>query len=152
MTLRRACMGCGKLGRWRSRCPRCQAQVDRRKARARPDLHNDAAERRRRAAAVAAHRLRWGDWCPGYSERPGRPGHPSADLTADHAGMVGLGAPAGGPLVVRCRSCNAARAAALLAIAARQLGSPMGDRPTTPRPPKFPTLSTAADDDGPVVA
>jgi 5-methylcytosine-specific restriction enzyme A len=139
MALKRPCLGCGKLGRWRHRCPHCQAQLDRRKAQARPDLHNDAAERRRRAAAVAAWRLRWGDWCPGYSERPGPPGHPAADLTADHAGMVGLGAPADGPLVVRCRSCNAARAAALLAIAARQLGSPLSGRPTTPRPPKFPT-------------
>jgi 5-methylcytosine-specific restriction enzyme A len=149
MTLRRACLGCGKLGRWRSRCPRCQAEVDKRKARARPDLHNDAAERRRRAAAVAAWRLRYGDWCPGYSERPGRPAHPSADLTADHAGMVALGHPADGPLVVRCRSCNAARAAALLAIAARQLGFPQGPTPTTPRPPKFPTHTG---DDGPAVA
>jgi 5-methylcytosine-specific restriction enzyme A len=145
VTLRRACLGCGKLGRWRHRCPRCTAEVDRGKAKARPDLHNDAAERRRRAAAVAEHRLRWGDWCPGYSERPGRPAHPSADLTADHAGMVGLGAPAAGPLVVRCRSCNAARAAAILA---REMRSPVGDRPTTPRKPKFASHSG----DGPVVA
>jgi 5-methylcytosine-specific restriction enzyme A len=142
MTLRRACLGCGKLGRWRTRCPRCQAQLDRRRAAARPDLHNDAGERRRRAAAVAEHRLRYGDWCPGYHERPGRPAHPSADLTADHAGMVGLGHDAGGPLVVRCRSCNSARAAAIMA---RELGGfPHGDQPTTPRPSKFATHSTAA--------
>jgi 5-methylcytosine-specific restriction protein A len=147
MALKRPCLGCGKLGRWRHRCPRCQAERDRRKARARPDLHNDAAERRRRAAAVTAHRLRWGDWCPGYSERPGRPAHPAADLTADHAGMVGLGHPSDGPLVVRCRSCNSARAAAIMARALR--GSPLGDRPTTPRTPKFPTHTG---DDGPAVA
>jgi hypothetical protein len=88
---------------------------------------------------------------PGYSERPGRPAHPATDLTADHAGMVGLGAPAHGPLVVRCRSCNAARAAAIIAIAARQLGSPQAPTPTTPRQPNSRLLS-AVDDDGPVVA
>jgi 5-methylcytosine-specific restriction enzyme A len=149
MALKRPCLGCGRLGRWRHRCPRCQAQVDRRKAQARPDLHNDRAERRRRAAAVAAWRLRYGDWCPGYSERPGRPGHPSADLTADHEGMVALGYTPDGLLIVRCRSCNSARAAAIMARALA--GSPQGRRLTTPRPSKFPT-HTAPLDDGPVVA
>jgi 5-methylcytosine-specific restriction protein A len=148
MALKRPCLDCGKLGRWRRRCPRCQAALDRRKAAARPDLHNDRAERRRRAAAVAAHRLRWGDWCPGYHERPGRPAHPSADLTADHAGMVGRGHPADGPLIVRCRSCNAARAAAIMARELR--GSPQGRRPTTPHTSKFPTHT--GDNPGPVVA
>ena len=134
MALKRPCLGCGKLGRWRHRCPRCQAQVSRRKAHARPDLHNDAAERRRRAAAVAAHHLHWGDWCLGYSERPGRPRTPVCRPDRRPDGMVGLGHPASGPPVVRCRSRNAARAAALLAIAARQLGSPHGRAANDPPP------------------
>jgi 5-methylcytosine-specific restriction protein A len=149
MALKRPCLGCGRLGRWRTRCPRCQASIDRRKAAARPDLHADAAERCRRRLAVAEHRARYGDWCPGYSEPPGRPAHPSADLTADHAGMVGLGHPGSGPLVVRCRSCNSARAAAIMARELR--GSPMSERPTTPRPSKFPT-HTAAEPPPTVVA
>ena len=93
--------------------------------------------------------LRWGDWCPGYHERPGRPAHPSADLTADHAGMVGLGHPESGPLVVRCRSCNSARAAAIMARELR--GSPMSATAAPPRQTNSRLLS-AVDDDGPVVA
>jgi 5-methylcytosine-specific restriction enzyme A len=149
MTLRRACLGCGRLGRWATRCPRCQAQLDKRKAQARPDLHNDWAERRRRAQAVAEWRLQHGDWCPGSHERPGRPAHPSADLTADHAAMVGHGYTPHGPLVVRCRSCNAARAAAIMARELR--GSPQGGQVTTPRPSKFST-HTAPDSPPPAVA
>jgi hypothetical protein len=85
---------------------------------------------------------------PGYSERPGRPAHPSADLTADHAGMVGMGHPEDGPLVVRCRSCNSARAAAIMARELR--GFPQGPAAASPRPSKFPT-HTAPLDDGPAV-
>jgi 5-methylcytosine-specific restriction enzyme A len=146
MALKRACLGCGKLGRWRHRCPRCEALRERAKVAARPE-RKTAAETRRRAAAVAAWRLRWGDWCPGYSERPGRPAHPAADLTADHEGMVGLGHPESRPLQVRCRSCNSARAAAIMARALR--GSPMTAPATPPRPSKFPTHTGG---DGPVVA
>jgi hypothetical protein len=132
----RACLGCGKLGRWRSRCPRCQAEVDKRKAARRPDLHNDRAERRRRAAAVADHRAIVGDWCPGWA---GRPAHAAADLTADHVREVAAGGRMAGRLVVRCRSCNSAKAAAILARA--MAGSPQGGQPPTPRPPNFPTHS-----------
>jgi hypothetical protein len=73
MALKRPCLDCGKLGRWRHRCPRCQAEVDRRKVHARPDLHDDAAERRRRARAVADHRATVGDWCPGLADHPAHP-------------------------------------------------------------------------------
>jgi 5-methylcytosine-specific restriction protein A len=114
MALKRPCLGCGKLGCWRTRCPRCEARRERAKFARRP-TYKTAAETRRRREAVADWRARYGDWCPGYSERPGRPAHPSADLTADHEGMVGLGHPEDGPLVVRCRSCNSARAAAIMA-------------------------------------
>jgi len=146
MALRRACLGCGKLGRWRHRCPRCEALRERAKVAARPE-RKTAAETRRRRAAVAEWRLRWGDWCPGYHEQPGRPGHPSADLTADHEGMVGLGHPESGLLVVRCRSCNSARAAAIMARELRS--SPLRATAAPPRPPKFPTHTG---DDGPAVA
>jgi 5-methylcytosine-specific restriction protein A len=122
MALKRPCLGCGTLGRWRHRCPPCEALRECAKVARRPE-RKTAAETRRRREAVADHRARVGDWCPGYSEPPGHPGHPSVDLTADHAGMVGLGHPEHGPLVVRCRSCNSARAAAILAHA-RESGSP----------------------------
>jgi hypothetical protein len=59
-----------------------------------------------------------GDWCPG---RERRPAHPSADLTADHVREVARGGRPDGPLVVRCRPCNAARSAHLAHVAARVL-------------------------------
>jgi 5-methylcytosine-specific restriction enzyme A len=149
MSLRRPCLDCGKLGRWRSRCPRCQAQVDRRKAVARPDLHNDRAERRRRAQAVAAHRATVGDWCPGVPEL-GRPAHAAAHLQADHLVEVGAGGHPRGPLVVRCGPCNSARSANVTRRALAELGGfPTSTRPPTPRQPKFPTHTG---DDGPAVA
>jgi hypothetical protein len=149
MALKRACLGCGKLGRWRHRCPRCEAMRQRAKAARRPDLHNDRAERRRRAAAVAAHRATVGDWCPGVPEL-GCGAHPAAHLSADHVAEVGAGGHPGGPLVVRCGPCNSARSANLVRRVAAELGGfPKGDDPTTPRPSKFPTHTG---DDGPAVA
>lgn len=59
------------------------------------------AERERMRAAVEAHRLHWGDRCPGY----GVPSHPSTDLTADHVVPVSRGG-TGSPLTVLCRACN----------------------------------------------
>jgi 5-methylcytosine-specific restriction protein A len=142
MSLRRACLGCGKLGRWRHRCPRCQAERDKRKAQARPDLHNDRAERERRRKAVAAHRASVGDWCPGVPELR-RPAHPSADLTADHVREVAKGGRPAGRLVVRCGPCNSARSANVRRTLLATLT-------TTPRPPNFPTHS--APEPPPVVA
>jgi 5-methylcytosine-specific restriction enzyme A len=143
----RPCVQCGRTVRGKTRCADCQRDLDRRKAGRRPDLHNDRAERRRRAAAVADHRLIVGDWCPGWAQRPA---HPSADLTADHVREVAKGGRPDGRLVVRCRSCNAARSAHLArrALAAMAV-SPAGTTPPTPRPPKFPTHTG---DDGPAVA
>jgi 5-methylcytosine-specific restriction enzyme A len=132
----RACLDCKRTVRGKSRCRDCQAQLDKRKAARRPDLHNDAAERRRRAAVVADHRAIVGDWCPGWASRPG---HPSADLTADHVREVARGGRADGRLVVRCRACNSAKATAI--FARTMAGSPQGRQPATPRPPKFPTHS-----------
>jgi hypothetical protein len=125
----------------RNHCPRCQAKLDKRKAQARPDLHNDRAKRRRRAQAVAAHRATVGDWCPGVPELD-RAAHPAAHLQADHVVEVAAGGSASGPLVVRCGSCNSAR----LANVRRTLLATLA---TTPRPPKFPTHTG---DDGPAVA
>jgi 5-methylcytosine-specific restriction protein A len=157
LRLLRPCIGCKRTVRGKTRCADCQRQRDQLKAQRRPDLHNDAAERRRRAAVVADHRAIVGDWCPGWA---GRPAHPSADLTADHVKEVGAGGRPAGRLVVRCRSCNSAKAAAAIAIAARRLGvSPQDGQPATPRPSQFPTDAAAdfqADlprsESGPVVA
>ena len=140
MRLRRACLGCGQLGRWRSRCPRCQAQLDKRKASARPALRTYAQTKRRREA-VAAHRAEVGDWCPGVSEL-GRPGHPSARLQADHVVEVAAGGSESGPLVVRCGPCNSARSANVRRF-------PQGTAAATPRPSKF---ATHTGGDGPAVA
>jgi 5-methylcytosine-specific restriction enzyme A len=145
MTLKRACLGCGRLGRW-TRCPACHRKRDQAKAARRPDLHNDRAERRRRAEAVADHRAIVGDWCPGWA---GRPAHAAADLTADHVKEVAAGGRPTGRLVVRCRSCNAARSAHLARRALAMLtGSPQDGQPATPRQPESATHSG----DGPVVA
>jgi 5-methylcytosine-specific restriction protein A len=142
MTLRRACLGCGKLGRWRHRCPRCEALRERAKVAARPE-RKSAAETRRRREAVAAHRASVGDWCPGVPELH-RPAHPSANLSADHAVEVAAGGPESGPLVVRCVPCNSARSANVRRTFATAPAAP-------PRPSNIPT-HTAPLDDGPVVA
>jgi 5-methylcytosine-specific restriction protein A len=126
VALRRACLDCGKLGRWRHRCPRCEALRERAKVAARPD-RKTYAETRRRREAVAAHRATVGDWCPGVPEL-GRPAHPAANLSADHAVEVAAGGPESGPLVVRCVPCNSARSAnvrrPLMAVAATTPAQP----------------------------
>jgi hypothetical protein len=150
MSLARACLGCGVLVRGASRCPRCKAERERAKAARRPDLHNDAHERERRRRAVADHRARIGDWCPGVPEL-GRGQHAAANLSADHLLEVGAGGDPRGPLVVRCVPCNAARSAGVRRRVLAELGgSPHGDQPTTPRPSNFST-HTAADSPPPVV-
>jgi hypothetical protein len=119
-TLLRPCLDCGRSVRGKPRCSDCQATQDQAKRARRPDLHNDARERERRRRVVADHRALLGDWCPGVKELR-RPAHPSADLTADHVREVGRGGRPDGPLVVRCRSCNAARSAHLAHQALRVL-------------------------------
>jgi 5-methylcytosine-specific restriction protein A len=142
--LMRPCIDCKRTVRGKTRCRDCQQLVDKRKAARRPDLHTDARERERRRRVVADHRAIVGDWCSGWQ---GRPAHPSADLTADHVREVAKGGRPDGRLVVRCRSCNSAKANAIIA---RALGvSPQGGQATTPRPSKFPTHTG---DDGPAVA
>ena len=148
-TLLRACLGCGTQIRGKPRCSDCQRQRDRAKAARRPDLHADAHERERKRRVVADHRAIVGDWCPGWERRPA---HPSADLTADHVREVAAGGRPDGRPVVRCRSCNAARSAHLARKLLTSAFPPARGAPSTPRPPRFPTLSAPPDDDGPVAA
>jgi 5-methylcytosine-specific restriction enzyme A len=149
-TLLRKCLDCPVLVRGKPRCLDCQHTRDlaksRRKAARRPDLHNDQAERKRRARVVADHRAMVGDWCPGWERKPA---HPSADLTADHVREVGRGGRPDGRLVVRCRSCNAARSAHLAHMALRVLtrtGKP------DPSPPERAITHRDGNDPGPVAA
>jgi len=154
-TLLRSWLGCGRSVRGKPRCVDCERDYQRAKRARRPDLYADAAERRRRAHVVTEWRIMMGDFCPGWL---GQPAHASADLTADHVKEVAAGGKPGGRLVVRCRSCNAARSAHLARRAMAQLGGfPIArGAPSTPRPPKFQRVAAgAADDDrdpGPVAA
>jgi 5-methylcytosine-specific restriction protein A len=109
-TLVRPCLDCGRAVRGKPRCRDCHAKRDQAKQVRRPDLHNNAQERKRRRETVADHRALLGDWCPGWERQPA---HPSADLTADHVREVAKGGQPDGRLVVRCRSCNGARSAHL---------------------------------------
>lgn len=95
------CLDCGTLSQ-RTRCPKCSAAQLQAKRVCRPYTYT---ERKRRAAAVAAHRAAHGDWCPGW----GRPAHASSDLTADHTLAVAAGGREDGPLSVLCRVCNGAK-------------------------------------------
>lgn len=76
------------------------------------DRHNAAYDnpqwRRRSRQAIARHRARVGDWCPGYLVM----GHPSKELTADHPDPLARG----GSLLdqdldVLCVSCNSRKKA-----------------------------------------
>ena len=84
-----------------------------------------------------------GDWCPGWERQPA---HLSADLTADHVKEVAAGGHPEGRLVVRCRSCNAARSAHL----ARRILRAM--QVNDPRPAEPPITHRDGDDPGPVAA
>jgi 5-methylcytosine-specific restriction enzyme A len=142
----RPCLGCGRSVRGKPRCADCQRQRDQLKRVRRPDLHNDHAERERRRRVVADHRAIVGDWCPGWERKPA---HPSADLTADHVKEVAKGGRPDGHLVVRCRSCNAARSAHLAHQALRFLVRT--DKPD-PSPGEHANGSVEVAEEGPVVA
>jgi 5-methylcytosine-specific restriction enzyme A len=145
-TLLRPCLDCGQVVRGKPRCRDCHAKRDQLKRARRPDLHNDAHERERRRRIVADHRALLGDWCPGWAKQPA---HPSADLTADHVKEVAQGGRPDGWLVVRCRSCNAARSAHLNRQALRVLTR---TRPNDPTPAERPITYLDGDDPGPVAA
>lgn len=144
-SLLRPCLtrGCANLVRGKPYCHDCQRKRDRMKAVRRPDLHNDTQERERRRRVVANHRAMVGDWCPGWERRPA---HPSADLTADHVREVACGGDPCGRLVVRCRSCNAARSAHLAARVLTRLAA------IDPRAGERPITDAASQAEGPVVA
>jgi 5-methylcytosine-specific restriction enzyme A len=144
----RACLtrGCSNVVRGKPYCHDCQRTRDRVKATRRPDLHNDAKERERRRRVVADHRALLGDWCPGWGRQPA---HPSADLTADHVKEVGAGGSPYGALVVRCRSCNAARSAHLAFSAMKILTKTDNHDPAQAEPP---ITHRDGDDPGPVAA
>ena len=89
---KRPCLICGALSN-DSRCPDHQRR-------------RSTMERSRRARAVAAHRARHGNWCPGWHREP----HAADDLTADHIVPVAAGGSESGELQVLCRSCNSRRA------------------------------------------
>jgi 5-methylcytosine-specific restriction enzyme A len=143
-----ACLarGCRNVVRGKTYCTDHQRQRDQAKTARRPDLHNDARERERRRRVVADHRAIVGDWCPGWGRQPA---HQSADLTADHVKEVAAGGRPDGHLVVRCRSCNAARSAHLARRALRILSTTM---PNDPSPAEPPITHSDGDDPGPVAA
>jgi hypothetical protein len=127
MSLPRACLDCGTLVRGKSRCWDCERGDDRQRG-SRQQRGYTAEHDQLRAHLVAA----LDPWapCPRCGHALG-PDPALLDLmhNDDRTAWLGLGH----------RRCN------------RDV-SPQGPTTRTPRPPKFPTLSTAADDDGPVVA
>jgi 5-methylcytosine-specific restriction enzyme A len=139
----RPCLGCKRPVRGRPRCQDCQRVEEQAKRARRPDLYSDHAERPRRERVVADHRAVVGDWCPGWEKRPA---HLSADLTADHVKEVGKGGDPRGRLVVRCRSCNAARSAHLAARVLRAM------QVNNPAPAQLDIRLSDGASDGPAVA
>lgn len=107
MPTSRVCIDCGKV-KPASPCAECRRARPPRKARP-TTATRDVVERRRRAAAVRAHRAEHGDWCPGYEREPHRVVQPNI-LTADHVVPVARGGQQSGRLAVLCRTCNGAKA------------------------------------------
>jgi hypothetical protein len=86
---RRPCLTCGRLTN-ATRCPACQRTLDR--------AYNDRGYRRLRSEIRAGQHGPCIDCATWH------------DLTCDHLIPVTKGG-AGGPIVVRCRSCNSRRGA-----------------------------------------
>lgn len=94
---------CPDLATYRGRCTRHAAEHEAgQRATVPTKATRTRVEQERRAEAVATHRARYGDWCPGYGREP----HAATDLTADHRTPVANGGPPDGPLDVLCRPCN----------------------------------------------
>ena len=101
--------GCPDFATYRGRCGIHAKATNQHQHRTVPTkMARTAPERRRRAAAVAAHRAAHGDWCPGYQ----RPGHPATDLTADDVVPVSATGRPSEQLEVLCRSCNSRKGGA----------------------------------------
>ncbi len=103
----RPCLDCGRISSG-TRCASCQSERERRRPQRPTNLTRTTAERKRRAAVVNAHRLRFGEWCPGW-DRPPHGVRPPNLLTADHVVAVAAGGDPRGPLEVLCRVCNGAK-------------------------------------------
>lgn len=95
---------CGRLSEG-TRCPTHTRDREYTRTRAKRAVRPYTnAERVRRAEVVAAHRVTFGNICPGY----GVPSHvPSTPLSADHVLEVSAGGSEVGQLQVLCVSCNA---------------------------------------------
>jgi hypothetical protein len=134
MSLKRPCLGCGRLVRGASRCRLCTGTLERLKAGRRPERKTAAATRSNREL-VADWRATHGDWCPGIppGQPAAHPAHPCADLVADHLLAVALGGSEHGPRRVICRRSNSELGAAILTSA-----------PTAPPRPPNSRLHSAA--------
>jgi 5-methylcytosine-specific restriction protein A len=108
----RPCLDCGALTRNPSRCDAHQAAWQARHDARRGSSTQrgyDSRWRRTAAAAVAAHRAQYGDWCPGWQVAA----HPATDLTGDHITPKARGGTDDPDNVaVLCRSCNSRKHAA----------------------------------------
>lgn len=107
----RPCLGlpgqpCATLTTGR-RCPSCSTPLERARTQAKREARPyTAAERRRRAKAVALWRREYGDLCPGYADDPPHEATPDNPLTADHIQAVAAGGLEQGDLAILCRKHN----------------------------------------------
>lgn len=108
---KRPCLDCGRLTTNSSRCDEHQQAWQARQNQRRGSAHQrgyDTTWRRTAAAAVAAHRAEYGDWCPGYQVQP----HPAANLTADHVVPKARGgSDEPDNIQVLCVACNSRKGA-----------------------------------------
>lgn len=103
---RRPCLDCGRLTTNPSRCDEhqraWQARQDQRRGSASARGY-DSTWRRNVRRALATHRARFGNWCPGYQIQP----HPSTDLTGDHiTSLANGGTNEVTNIQILCRGCN----------------------------------------------
>ncbi|HMS75626.1 HNH endonuclease [Gordonia sp. (in: high G+C Gram-positive bacteria)] len=108
--------GCGRVQAG-ARCPDHQAQRNRWLSSTTPTKRSQDRDRHRRAAVVARHRRRFGDWCPGFEV----PAHASSDLTADHVHELQAGGRWDGRLQVLCRACNSRKGTRTTAAMRREV-------------------------------
>lgn len=100
----RACVDCGAITTYGTRCP-THARA-RARGKHRPEYDTRAWKWTRRRV-LAAHRRSWGDLCPGWNRKP----HLAGDLTVDHIVPLYAGGHLTDPgnLQVLCRRCNGAK-------------------------------------------
>lgn len=108
--------GCPKVAVYRGRCRDHARQYERGQRHTVATKVDEAKSRENRRRFVARWREIYGDWCPGYK----RPGHRSADLTAQHRHALSDAGDPNQPLTVLCRSCNSRHGADVLAARNRR--------------------------------